>query len=210
MKKTVQIIAMAAAAAFLLMPPAVPPEDAEDEPEYEGATMFDELSGEAQEVIGEIMATESVEVQNKNVQAFLWMLRVSEGTDGPEGYRTMVGGSLFDSYAAHPNVILSITHKGRVIKSSAAGAYQILRRTWFEVRDALDLVDFSPASQDAAAVHLIKRRGALADVRAGRFAVAVEKCKKEWASLPGAGYGQHENSLSRLQSAYTVAGGYIA
>lgn len=201
---------MGGAAALLLMPRPIPPEDADDEPEYEPATLLDEVVGEAQGVFEEMMSTESDEVKNSNLTAFLWMLRESEGTSGENGYRTMVGGSLFDSYAEHPNVVLKIVHKGRVIPSSAAGAYQILRRTWFGVRDKLGLPDFSPASQDAACIELIRQRGALADVKAGRFAVAVEKCKKEWASLPGAGYGQHENTLARLQSAYANAGGYLA
>ena len=47
-------------------------------------------------------------------------------------------------------------------------------------------------------------------MRAGRFADAVAKCKKEWASLPGAGYGQRENSLATLQAAYLDAGGNLA
>jgi len=208
MSKAILIVAMAGAAALLLMPRAVPPEDAEDEPDYESTSLIDEATGIAQEVIDMAVITEGEEVKEANLQAFLWMLRVSEGTDGPDGYRTIVGGSLFDSYADHPRVLVALPRLG--IKSSAAGAFQILRRTWDEIRDSLDLPDFSPESQDAAAVALIRRRGALADVKAGRFAVAVEKCKKEWASLPGAGYGQHENSLARLQSAYTVAGGYIA
>ena len=199
---------VALAAACLLMPPKVAPEDADDEPDYEPATVIDEVMGQAQEVIDDMTNTESPSVQEQNLKAFLWMLRVSEGTDGPNGYRTIVGGSLFDSMADHPRIKIALPKLG--IQSSAAGAYQIIRRTWDGVRAKLDLPDFSEASQDAAAVELISQRGALADVRAGRFAVAVDKCKKEWASLPGAGYGQHENNLARLQSAYTVAGGYLA
>lgn len=143
-----------------------------------------------------------------NVYAFLGMLRVSEGTAGPNGYRTLVGGKLFDSFADHPRIVVSLPNLG--IKSSAAGAFQMLARTWDGVRAKLGLPDFSPASQDAAAIELIRQRGALADVRAGNFARAVEKCKKEWASLPGAGYGQRENSLARLQTAYLNAGGVLA
>lgn len=208
MDRALILFAMASAAALLLMPPPVPEEDAEDEPDYEAPTLLDEAGGIAQEVIDMAQITESEQVKETNLQAFLWMLRVSEGTDGPDGYRTIVGGTLFTDYADHPRQLIALPRLG--IKSSAAGAFQILRRTWDEIRASLDLPDFSPASQDAAAIALIRRRGALADVKAGRFAVAVEKCKKEWASLPGAGYGQHENTLARLQSAYTVAGGYIA
>jgi muramidase (phage lysozyme) len=79
---------------------------------------------------------------------------------------------------------------GREITSTAAGAYQFLARTWDEVAAALELPDFSPQSQDVAALWLIRRRGALADLREGRFDDFVAKCAKEWASLPGSPYGQ--------------------
>lgn len=216
-------VAMAGAAALLLMPKPVADEDADDEPNYEPPTLFDEVSGEAQEAIDKVgdMVTDALQTidanagwdlvdnnADKNLQAFMWMLRVSEGTSGPNGYRTIVGGSLFNDYSAHPNTKIWLPNLG--IYSSAAGAYQFIRRTWYGVQQKLGLPDFSPASQDLACIELIRQRGALADVKAGRFAAAVEKCKKEWASLPGAGYGQHENTLSRLTSAYKTAGGYIA
>jgi len=35
----------------------------------------------------------------------------------------------------------------------------------------------------------------------------VIQCARIWASLPGAGYGQHENKLNDLQAAYEAAGG---
>lgn len=201
------LMAAAAAAVLLLAPPAVTPEDAEDEPDYQAPDLFDAATSIAQEA-QDMMSTESEPVKNQNTQAFLWAIRVSEGTDGPNGYRTIVGGSTFDSYNDHPRILIDLPRLG--IKSSAAGAYQFIRRTWDGVRDKLGLPDFSPASQDAAAVELIRQRGALADVRAGRFADAIAKCAKEWASLPGAGYGQHENTLAKLQGAYTTAGGYLA
>lgn len=146
--------------------------------------------------------------EQKNVAAFLKTIRVSEGTSGDDGYSILVGGGHFYSYADHPRQLVYLPKLG--INSSAAGAYQILRRTWDGVRAKLGLADFSPASQDRAAVELIRQRGALADVRAGRFAAAIEKCRKEWASLPGAGYGQRENSLATLQGAYLNAGGNLA
>lgn len=207
MKRAGLIMAMAGAAAFLLMPPPVPPEDAEDEPDYTPPDLIDAANSLAQEVI-EMTTTESDEVREKNLQAFLWMIRVSEGTSGPNGYSTLVGGRQFVGFTDHPRILVDLPNLG--IKSSAAGAYQIIRRTWDSVRGKLGLADFSPASQDAAAIELIRQRGALADVRAGNFAAALDKCKKEWASLPGAGYGQHENSFARLQQAYITAGGYIA
>lgn len=141
----------------------------------------------------------------KNLKAFLIMIQYAEGTYGANAYRMLYGGQLFDSYNTHPNIAIS---KGG-LTSTAAGAYQILYRTWTGVQGVLQLPDFSPASQDRAAVELIRRRGALADVLAGKFFTAMERCKKEWASLPGAGYGQKERSLTLLTDVYRYAGGQI-
>jgi muramidase (phage lysozyme) len=139
----------------------------------------------------------------QNVKAFLLMIQYSEGTAGANAYRTLYGGSLFMDFSKHPNK--RITKYG--LTSTAAGAYQILFRTWGEIAEKLKLTDFSPVSQDRAAIELIKRRKALDDVMAGRFSIAIGKCKKEWASLPGAGYGQNENSLKSLLAVYQMAGG---
>lgn len=145
-----------------------------------------------------------------NEKAFLDMLAVSEGTygHGDKGYNVIVGGDLFHGYAKHPNVLVTLNKAG--LKSTAAGRYQFLKRTWDALALKLHLPDFSPASQDLAALELIAECGASDDVRSGRFADAVYKCRKIWASLPGAGYGQHENSLESLESAYFRAGGSLA
>ena len=176
-----------------------------DDPDYQAPDLIDQAWALWDDITYEGYMTST---EQKNLSAFLRMLRVSEGTSGADGYSILVGGGHFSSFADHPRTLVWLPNLG--INSSAAGAYQILRRTWDAVASALGLPDFSPASQDSAAVELIKRRGALADVRAGRFAVAVEKCKKEWASLPGAGYGQRENKLAVLQAAYINAGGMLA
>ncbi|KGD11662.1 lysozyme [Burkholderia pseudomallei] len=145
----------------------------------------------------------------KNREAFLTMIRVSEGTAATEGYRTLFGGELFSGFTDHPRRIVTRTMNGRSISSSAAGAYQFLKRTWDEIAMRLDLPDFSPKSQDAAALELIRAAGALGDVDAGQFALAVHKVRRIWASLPGAGYGQPEQNLEQLQAAYQAAGGVI-
>ncbi len=145
-----------------------------------------------------------------NVRAFLDMIAFAEGTAGPNGYRTLFGGGLFDSFADHPRTVVTRMSNGRELSSSAAGRYQILRRTWDVLARRLELTDFSPANQDAAAIELIRERGALADVQAGRFADAVNKIRPIWASMPGAGYGQPERQLASLERAYTQAGGNLA
>lgn len=147
----------------------------------------------------------TVDKQQKNLTAFLMMLQYAEGTYGINAYRTLYGGALFNDFSRHPN--LSIRKSG--ITSTAAGAYQFLYKTWAELQQQLGLPDFSPFNQDRAAVELIRRKGALEDVRAGRFSAAINKCRKTWASLPGAGYGQHEHSLNSLAMVFQQHGGSI-
>ena len=142
----------------------------------------------------------------KNLKAFLIMIQYSEGTFGKDGYRKLYGGGFFNDLSKHPNT--RVTKWG--ITSTAAGAYQILNKTWNEIQAKLKLPDFSPLSQDKAAIELIRRRKALEDVMAGRFAQAIEKCRKEWASLPGAGYGQNEKNVKSLIAVYKIAGGNTA
>ncbi len=45
---------------------------------------------------------------------------------------------------------------------------------------------------------------------AGRIEVAVGKCNKEWASLPGSPYGQRTVSLPRVIQEYRAWGGAVA
>lgn len=156
------------------------------------------------------LAEISAALKDRNVRAMLSTIRWAEGTSGPDGYRTLFGGDLFDSYADHPRKVVAKLLAGKPIKSSAAGAYQILSKTWDGLKTPLGLPDFSPQSQDLAAVELIRRRGALQDVLGGRIATAVEKIRKEWASMPGAGYGQPEKQIAQLAGVYVKAGGLVA
>lgn len=166
--------------------------------------------------LGAYLGGGQLDASTSNLAAFLDMISISEGTygRGDNGYNWLVGGGTFSSYAQHPRIVVST----RYGYSDAAGRYQIMAavpgkittNTWDWVSRALGLTDFSPASQDAAAKELIRRRGALDDVYAGNIASAISKCKPEWASLPGAGYGQHENAMSTLLAAYQSAGGVLA
>lgn len=145
----------------------------------------------------------SPDVASANVSAFLDMIAWSEGTSGPDGYRTLFGGGTFDSYADHPRTVV----RASGYASSAAGRYQILAKTWDSLKSKLGLTDFSPDSQDKCAIELIRERGALNDVQAGRVTDAISKVAKVWASLPGAGYNQPERKLAALLQAYASAGG---
>jgi muramidase (phage lysozyme) len=145
-----------------------------------------------------------------NLKAFLDTIAYSEGTDNGiqktnnRGYDVLVGGGLFDSYADHPRKLI-VLRQG--LSSTAAGRYQLLARYFDAYKKQLNLTDFSPASQDAIAVQQIKECKALNDVEAGYIGIALDKCRHIWASLPGAGYGQHENSLHVLLDRYVKFGG---
>lgn len=149
-----------------------------------------------------------------NLDAFLSMIAHSEGTAniGDRGYNCIVGSTprqpiLFGSYHDHPRICVQLS---TTLSSTAAGRYQILKRYFDAYRDQLKLPDFSPASQDAIAIQMIRERGALPDIEAGRFDVAVARCSTLWASLPGAQYGQRTNLIADLRAAYLAAGGIFA
>ena len=146
-----------------------------------------------------------------NMNAFLATIRCCEGTNGPDGYRMLFGGDLFDSFADHPRVRVPFTQTdGKPNYSTAAGAYQFLSRTWDRMAAKLGLRDFSPASQDAAAVELIRMQGAVDDVNAGRLQVALDKCAPIWASLPASTYPQPKRTYAFAERAYLNNGGTLA
>lgn len=159
--------------------------------------------------------------ERANEQAFLAAITRGEGTEGPDGYYTLMGGGTFTSEVDHP---ASLGWSGTKLSdamckaagfrpgcvSTAAGKYQINRPTWLRVKARLSLPDFSPSSQDAAALFLIQEKGALTDVREGRIDQAVRKVRSVWASLPGAGYGQHEVGIETVKQAFLSAGGTLA
>jgi hypothetical protein len=78
------------------------------------------------------------------------------------------------------------------------------------MRAKYSLRDFSPGEQDKAAIGLLIRRKALDDVMVGRIEAAIEKCRLEWASLPGSPYGQRTESLQRVLDTYIASGGSFA
>jgi muramidase (phage lysozyme) len=165
------------------------------------------------------MATEqpiSEDQKTRNKAAFLAALRYAEGTTGDEGYRALFGwrrgnGKVFNDFSSHPKVYFDYTNlKGKTIKTSAAGAYQILYSTFTTLSKKYGFSSFYPADQDEMALALISEKGALADVEAGRFAVAVRKVRKIWASLPDSDVDQPTRTYAQVENAYLQAGGQIA
>lgn len=144
---------------------------------------------------------------NPNVIAFLRVIRAGETSQDDDAYRMLYGGELIADLSDHPRKRITKKLGGKSITSTAAGAYQFLSRTWDECKKALEITDFSPRSQDIAAVYLINRRGALDDVIMGRFESALRKCAHEWASLPGSPYGQPTKTITQARAVYEQYGG---
>lgn len=149
-----------------------------------------------------------VDTRPGSVAAFLDMLAHAEGTPRfgrEDGYDVIVGGATFDSYDDHPRQLVWLP--SYEIHSSAAGRYQFLTRTWDDLVKRFGLPDFTPVSQDLGAVHLIRQCKALSLIHDGRIREAIHACRKIWASLPGAGYGQRELATDELLQVYHDAGG---
>ena len=146
----------------------------------------------------------------QNVTAFLRMVRCCEhrypdNVQNDLCYQIMYGGGEFFDLSDHP-VITGEKQKVLFTESqckswgftfgkggsTAAGAYQIIRPTWDQIRGVEPrLPDFSPASQDEAARRLLMQCGALSLIEAGDIEGALAKACKLWASLPGSTANQN-------------------
>jgi lysozyme len=147
-----------------------------------------------------------------NTQAFLAMLRHSEGTDkAPDPYAVTFGEAFtIQDFSDHPHALGWPGYLWRGIHETASGAFQITYPTWAKLKARLSLPDFSPQSQNAAALELIREAGALDLVYAGRVTEAIERCHGIWASLPGSTSGQPQRSMAQLIQAYGDSGGGFA
>lgn len=162
-----------------------------------------------------------------NRTAFLHMLGVAEGTiTSPitrnRGYDVIVTGvdgpEIFTDFSAHPFAPeypgnggikrpSKLINRKTGLTSNAAGRYQHMLRHWAHYRDLCPLPDFGPESQDRWAIQLIRECGALPLIDGGSLSMAIAKVRHLWASLPGAGYGQHEHKFDTLRMAFLNAGG---
>lgn len=157
--------------------------------------------------------TKTGNLEQDNIAAFLWTIRVFEGTAGANGYRTMYTGRTFSiddsklrtyQWKDHPRKV----NRGGGYTSTAAGAYQFLSSTWDDCKKALRLKDFSPESQDLAAIYLLQRRGALTYVKNGNISRAVQLVSREWTSFPGP-KSQSNKTLAQARSAFKQGGGTL-
>ena len=146
-------------------------------------------------------------LENQNVQAFLKAIRLGEGTSDEAGYNRIVGGQTFSDDSIHPHIKVYI--KKYDVWSTAAGAYQITFPTWTGLCRQYGFIDFTPESQDEAAVALIAEKHALEDIIAGDLRSAVDKCSATWASLPGSTAGQRTEDFEAVKQVYLSNGGTL-
>ena len=157
-----------------------------------------------------------------NRAAFLAMIRQAEGTaNQPNPYAvvynyafTIVDFSDHPGNLGWPGVPLPPeTCKNAGLTppcvSTAAGAYQIRKATWNPIKTRLGLPDFSPASQDAAALELLADIKALAAIDADDFDTALRLASALWASLPYSTAQQGPITVAQASTLYTQAGGTI-
>ena len=206
------------------------PEAAPDEPGWwDGWTQqLPSLDGwilaNSAETEEKVQAMTAIIDSSANVRAFLEAIARAEGTAGqPDPYRVCYAyRHTIKSLADHPantgewkgEKLPDHLCRGAGLSpgcvSTAAGKYQITRPTWNKLKSRLGLRDFSPASQDAAAIELLRESGALEFAKLGQVADAAYAARRIWASLPGAGYEQPERSLAWVQNQFTAAGGVLA
>ena len=154
---------------------------------------------------------------SSQVLAMLDTIAYAEGTDRSIGDGLKVGYDIIFTFDRSTDFL---DHPRRIrcsgsLCSDAAGRYQYLSTTWDGVATNLRLPDFSPISQDRGAVQLIRWRGALNLVEAGRIRSALDSLSFEWASLPdstgrGRYPGQPIFSVAEVESLFVQAGGVLA
>ncbi|QEY33332.1 hypothetical protein EVJ50_03310 [Synechococcus sp. RSCCF101] len=138
-------------------------------------------------------------------RALLNTIRYAEGTwlEGSDrGYRILYGGGEFQDLARHPERVVV-----RRYSSAAAGAYQFLPATWSAAAQKLSLRSFEPQAQDQAALYLVEKRGALAELdRDGLTDGVMARLAPEWASFPTragvSAYGQPVKGHRELAAFY--------
>lgn len=144
-------------------------------------------------------------VGSKEQRALLDAIAFAEGTRDRVngGYKTLFGGGQFDDYSRHPD---KVVRSGRYA-SAAAGRYQFMPATFNRLAKKIGLKDFSPESQDRAALELVKELGISDSIlkNEGISPKVSTILGKQWASFPGSIFGQPTKPLPSIQKAYQTS-----
>lgn len=142
------------------------------------------------------------DINNPKIRAFLDTISVTEGTTGPEGYRTQYTGSkFFGSYDKHPRELKCSLSNGRKLCSDAAGRYQFLSTSWDHFGRRIGISKFTPTNQDRVAVELIRDKGVLDDILEGRLEKAFKELAPVWPSF-GSNDRAVRASMPKLKEIY--------
>ena len=150
-------------------------------------------------------------LETVNVKAFLSAIATAEGGDYNLKYGGVKGKKndkwQFSDFSTHPGA-------GSDGKTTAAGMYQINKKTWQEMGGKMGLTDFSPATQDLLAVEILRILGAIDKIVAGDVDNALSSASRRWAALPqGPGkagrYDQPYMEYDDFVTAYKSSGGSI-
>lgn len=158
---------------------------------------------------------------NQNMKAFLDMVawaelgKLLDEPEGENGYKIMFGSTvkypiIFRDYSDHPRVKSAFYSNGARKWSSAAGRYQFAQKTYDYLHRLRVMPDMTPDSQDRGAVSLIAHCDAIEYINVGDIRSAIKAVRKQWASMPGAGYDQPEKSIDTLLEKYLEAGGSLS
>lgn len=116
-----------------------------------------------------------------NVKAFLIVISVAEGGDYNLKYGGVKGKKndkwQFSDFSTHPGA-------GSDGKTTAAGMYQINKKTWQEMGGKMGLTDFSSGTQDLLAVEILRTIKAIDNIVAGDIDTTLSKASSRWAALP--------------------------
>jgi muramidase (phage lysozyme) len=136
-------------------------------------------------------------------------IRSVESSLDDTAYTTRFGGAQFTIGKDHPRIS---ARTGWGTYSAAAGAYQIMPKTWDTViQPNLNLPDFSKESQEKAGRYLVQNRGVNPDTRFNtfeEFSAGISKLSPEWAGLPnsaqgtGGYWGQAKTDMQTLYNQY--------
>ncbi len=194
------------------------PREADSNPEYNPPIEFDYEWNPGYN--GEYSGETEAQIVDRRIKAFLYMIRACEhvyprDVDNNACYHIFYGGSNFRDYSDHPvltgekvgiplsDAVCAAAGLGPGCVSTAAGAYQIIKGTWQRVREiAPRLPDFSPQSQDWAAIRLLQESGALRHITAGDIPRAVQAASRLWASLPGSTAEQNPKRVQYAMDRY--------
>lgn len=157
-----------------------------------------------QNLMGTSSSSGSGRFGTKEQKAMLDSIAFAEGTAKyqNDGYNTMFTGKQFSGFKDHPRKLQT----GGGYTSDAAGRYQFLSTTWDPLAKKLGLKDFSPTSQDKAAIELSRQYDVTQELlqKEGMSMKVSSLLGRQWASFPGKtiGMGQPTQELKGIQNVY--------